>query len=165
MVLDDILIFPNLTFTRASILWISSSITCVRVHIPCCQEMAAMLQEPGSSVMTPGTCYYHVPLRVPTSYITLPCHSVILILWLRCQTHKYFPQHDSYFPTSCWPLHWHRKSTQTTYTNKFPILRSCRDCLICFNSQVCLKCPWLPLLSTGINFIDDANLNLCFLSK
>lgn len=27
--------------------------------------------------------------------------------------HKYFPQHDSYFPTSCWPLHWHRKSTQT----------------------------------------------------
>ena len=159
----DILIFPNLTFTRASILWISSSITCVRVHIPCCQEMAAMLQEPGSSVMTPGTCYYHVPLHVPTCYITLPrqCHPVTAVSNRQIFSPTWFL--FSYIMLTFALTQ--EVDTNYTFTNKFPILRSCRDCLICFNSQVCLKCPWLPLLKTGINFIDDANLNLGFLSK
>ena len=88
----DILIFPNLTFTRAaSILWISSSITCVRVHIPCCQKMAATLPEPRPRLWHLAPCYYHVPVHVPTSYITLRVSSLVSNTQIFSQTWFLFP--------------------------------------------------------------------------
>ena len=156
----NILIFPNLTFTRAAgILWISSSITCVRVHIPCCQKMAlATLHEPRLGYDT-----WHLLLSCSCSCSNFLHHTLSVILGVKLT--NIFLNMISIFRHHV-DLCIDREEVDTNFiNNKLPILRSCRDCLICFNSRVRLKCPWLPLLKTGINFIDDANLNLGFLSK